>query len=174
MPVAIDLTKRVYLEKLTDDMFNDLEYVGKIDKQFAVYRDTAGFSSSREWIYVVDTQKNKLAVECPLSKRRRQGTICYHPDFTKTDSHYRGRNLAFRLYAFLINSGVIMTAGDQQSTGSQKLWAKLAKAANVEVWSQRGKDWEECFVCDATDRLDTHNWDPYEVNCLTIAHKKAA
>lgn len=174
MPVAIDLSKRVYLEKLTEDLFNDLEYIGKIDKQFAVYRDVANTTRMREWIYVVDTHKNKLAVECPLSRRKRQGTICYHPDFTKTDSRYRGRNLAFRLYVFLIKSGVIITAGDQQSTGSQKLWAKLAKAANIEVWSQRGKAWQECFVCEATDRLDTMEWDPYEVKCLTIAHKKVA
>lgn len=171
MPVAIDLTKRVYLEKLTADMFDDLEFMGNIDKQYAVYRDV--HSTGRlQWIYVVDTKTNKLAVECPLTKRKRQGQVCYHPEYTKTDSRYRGRSLALRLYVFLIKAGLVLQAGDSQSAGSQKLWARLAKTAGIEVWSMRNKVWEECFTCEVTDRLDTLCWDPYEVNCLTVAHLK--
>jgi hypothetical protein len=170
MPVAIELTKRVYLEKLTEELYEDLEYFGQLDSRFYVYRDAVYSTARNEWVYVVDTEKDKLAVECPLTKRKRQGTICYHPDYTKTDSRYRGKALALRLYAFLIKSGMTLQAGDSQSVGSQKLWAKLTQMKGIEVWSQRNKKWAECFVCDVTDRIDTMDWDPYEVNCLTIAH----
>jgi len=173
MPVPVDLAKRVHLDRVDDDMYEDLEYLGKLDRQFAVYRDAAYSTKRHEWIYVIDTTKDKMVVECPLTKRKRQGQVCYHPDYTKTDSFYRGRGLALRLYKFLIKAGTVLCTGDSQSVGSQKLWAKLARSRGIEVWSKRPHQnwWEECFVSKFTNRLDTLEWDPYEVNCLVVAHK---
>ena len=173
MPVAIDLAKRVHLERVDSYMYEDMEYVGKLDKQFAVYRDAVSATARQQWMYVIDVTNDKMVVDCPLTKRKRHGQVCYHPDYTQTDSFYRGLDLAFRLYKFLIKAGTVLCTGDSQSLGSQKLWAKLCKARNVEVWStRRNKEWQECFVDKLSNRVDTLEWNPYEVQCLTIAHKK--
>jgi len=166
----IDLGKRVYLDKLTEDRFDNLEYMGSLDGRYDVYRDLQFAVSSYQWVHVIDNQRGKIAVDCPLRRRQRHGQQCWHPDYTRTDSRYRGQSLALRLYVFLLKQGIVLQAGDTQSEGSQKMWYKLCKTKGIEVWSVDYKgEWLECYPCDASDRVDTSYWDPYERNCTTVA-----
>lgn len=166
---AIDLPKAVYLEKIYEEWDEDHTYMGTIGDGLGVYRYST--KGRQQWVYLVDEYSEQIVVECPLSKRLREDVICYHPDYTRTDSRYRGQELALKLYVFLISKGIIMQAGDQQSRGSQKLWYKLAKKRNIKVLTIRNGVWEECYPCDAAERVDCDSWDPYESNCITIAVK---
>ena len=166
MPSAIKLSRVTSVERLEKDWKDHLIFVSKLNKQYSVYR--AG-TAARPWFYLIDVQAEKVAVECPLTRKRRAGVIAYHPEFTKTHMRYRGKGLAVTLYNAMIKWGVVMMAGTCQSVGSQKLWAKLAGQRNIDVWAVKKDQWEECYPCDAMDRVNTDDFDPYDTNCTVLA-----
>jgi hypothetical protein len=166
MPHAIDLSRVTSVETLERDWRDYFKFVSKVDKQFSVYYTG---NDARPTFYLIDVCANKVAVECPLSRKRRAGMNVYHPDFTKCHMRYRGRGLAIKLYTAMLKWGVVMMAGTCQSEGSQKLWAKLCNQRGIEVWGFNKGQWEECFACEAMDRPDTADFDPYETNCTMLA-----
>lgn len=166
MPAPISLSKVTSVEKLDRDWREHLTFVRKVDKQYSVYRSS---SETKPWFYLIDVQANKVAVECPLTRKRRANMYVYHPDFTATSMRYRGKGLALKLYTAMIKWGIVLMAGTSQSPGSQKLWAKLTKQRGIEVWGVSKGKWEECFACEAFDRVNTADFDPYETNCTVLA-----
>ena len=156
----IELPKRNYLEKVSDDWHSEHRYMGTLRGGYKVYSFIKR-KKNEEWVFVINPEGTQVVVDCPLTRRLRAGQECYHPDYTRTDSRYRGKNLALNLYIFLLKKGVILQAGEQQSRGSQKLWLKLAKQPN--------NTWNNCFPCNIENIIDTDSWHPYQENCYTFA-----
>jgi hypothetical protein len=123
------------------------------------------------WVCVVDTQHNRVVVECPLSQTQAHGQTCWHPDFTRTALKYQEQGLALRLYVFLLKRGVILRSGRTQSTGSQRLWGKLCDVPGVNVYSvPRDGTW---YLCErgndgAPDPGDHDPYSDYKTVCFAV------
>ena len=62
-------------------------------------------------------------------------------DMMRVDNKYRGKNIAPKLYKFLVNKlpGLIIQAGEQQSPGGQSIWSRLSKQSGVIVYGRTPK-----------------------------------
>jgi hypothetical protein len=160
MPVAIELSKTSSVERLPRGWREELEFMRRVSSRYSVYR-------SGTWCYLIDVQRNVIAVECPLSERKRLGMRVYHPEYTRTNMRYRGQGLALQLYRALVLEGVTLVSGDSQSEGSRKLWGKLAAARGVAVWARRGNTWSHCELDTVTGYADC-DWDVYELSGTTL------
>ena len=154
MPTAIDLSKRATVERLPRDWRDELELVRKINSQYSVYREGT-------WCFLIDTTRNTVAVQCPLTRRRRMGTVCYHPEYTVTNMRYRGKGLAVQLYRELLRWGAVLVSGDQQSVGSQRLWGKLCADQQITVWAYNAAEgWDQCVQDE--EGIPDCSWAVYE------------
>jgi hypothetical protein len=167
---AIKLAKREYLEKFYDLYSEDYEKVGSI-QGFGVYLYKIKVFN-KPWFYLVDEDNGQVVVSMPLSRREKFGHVFFHPDYTITDFRYRGNGFALKLYTFLIKNGMVIQAGESQSDGSQKLWLKLAKRSDIEIWCCYKGRWDRAYANDGLCRIDSDICDPYSDTCTTIAIKK--
>lgn len=159
----IDMNRRTKVDVWDDDF----ELIVKVDDIFSIYAEDP--DSKTPTFYLIDTVRGKVAVQAVFTRRLRAGVHVYHADHTQTSVKYQGHGLALKLYTTLLHLGFALQAGECQSVGSQKLWARLSKVSGIEVYSVRGKRWSECYPCEAYDRLTTYDWDPYEVGAIVIA-----
>lgn len=161
MPQAIQLSKQCAVEQLDADWRDTMQLMKRVNSTYSVYREGT-------WCYLIDVKRERVAVECPLSRRKRAGNTVYHPDYTKTHMRYRGQGLALLLYKTLLKLGVQLVSGDSQSVGSRKLWGKLCGTRGVTVWARSGSEWDTCARDPYTGYPDCE-WDPYERNTTLFA-----
>lgn len=146
-------------------------YVDRERRYAVVYANMLGRT---KWAYLIDTHRDRIAVECPLTMGRVHGQQCWHPDFTRTGYKYQGQGLAFKLYVYLIRDGVIMRSGRTQSTGSQLLWGKLCDVPGITVYSvPRDGVWYECERGSdgVPDPGDHDPYSDYKTVCFAVAEK---
>ena len=76
----------------------------------------------------------RIAAVVELSKERG----AWHVDMLQVDSRYKGKNLAVKLYRFLMRKmAITMKAGSSQSAGGRYVWNKLAKTRGVVVYAKK-------------------------------------
>jgi hypothetical protein len=77
---------------------------------------------------------HRIAASLVLTKR--QGA--WHVDLVEVDSRYKGRNLAVKLYAFLIKElGITLMAGGSQSPGGRHIWNRLIKDRQLTIYAKK-------------------------------------
>ena len=75
----------------------------------------------------------RVAAEVELSKDRNTWMIA----MVRVDSRYKGKNLAVKLYKFLLRKmDITLMAGTCQSPGGRYVWNKLAKESGVTVFAK--------------------------------------
>ena len=112
------------------------EYVG-MRASLEVWVDREG--SRALFVNVVDRSlvdksgMPRVAMQVDLSSQDK----AWHVDIVRTDSRYKGRNLAVRVYVLLMKKlGLQMKAGSSQSIGGRKLWNRLNKHRDILVYAR--------------------------------------
>ena len=93
------------------------------------------------WVYDRNATKKicgetrfRIAAVVELSKERG----AWHVDMLRVDSRYKGKNLAVKLYRFLMRKmDITMKAGSSQSAGGRYVWNKLAKTPGVVIYAKK-------------------------------------
>ena len=134
MPEPIDMPKRNNLGYAEEEFLG--EYIG-MRAGLEVWLDNCGVRSL--FVTVVDrnlVDKNgmpRVAMQIDLSL---QGNS-WHVDIARTDSRYKGRNLAVRVYVLLMKKRrLALKAGTAQSIGGRKLWNRLNKHRDILVYAR--------------------------------------
>ena len=64
----------------------------------------------------------------------------WHIDIARTDSRYKGRNLAVRVYVLLMKKRrLALKAGTAQSIGGRKIWNKLNRHPDILVYARKSR-----------------------------------
>ena len=92
-------------------------------------------------VTVVDRQKTrnnntspKIAMVLTLTKCNN----AWHVDIVRTDSRYKGRSLAVRVYVLIMKKlSIQLQAGGLQSVGGRYLWNKLASHKDILVFARK-------------------------------------
>jgi hypothetical protein len=76
----------------------------------------------------------RIAAKIEMSKERG----AWHIDMLQVDSRYKGKNLAIKIYKFLMKKmNITLKAGTSQSAGGRYVWNKLAKTPGVVVYAKK-------------------------------------
>ena len=103
-------------------------------------------STYREiWVYDMSKTKRIRGIEGMITRYRIIAHIemskergSWHVDLLQVDSRYKGKNLAVKLYTFLLkDEGITLRAGGSQSVGGRYVWNKLARHKNVTVYAKK-------------------------------------
>ena len=80
------------------------------------------------------TTRYRIVAHIELSKERGS----WHVDMLQVDSRYKGKNLAVKLYTFLLkDEGITLRAGSSQSVGGRYVWNKLSRHKDVTVYAKK-------------------------------------
>ena len=105
----------------------------KNNKNIVVY-DRARTKRMRNWDGEMETHC-RIVAELGLSKHNG----AWHVDLVEVDSRYKGKNLANKLYRFVLKTlGITLMAGGVQSAGGRYIWNTLAKDRNITVYAKKG------------------------------------
>lgn len=110
----------------------DYRMVGKLSGGYSIYRERG--TDNYMVTYPHKHQKKVYEVaELQLSK-----IGSYHQvDYVSVSRLFKGQNIAFRLYRFLMMKRKMrMMGGTSQSPGARKLWAKLARSRVLSVYAK--------------------------------------
>lgn len=105
------------------------EFLFKIDNFDAYIKD----DNFEQTISLWDHNKIVLA---SVVEANNNGNIVI--DITLVKRDYRGKGLAGKLYKKLIEHGYSLINNDSQSSGSEKLWARLSNDPNIHVFAVKG------------------------------------
>ena len=76
----------------------------------------------------------RIVAHIELSKERGS----WHVDLLQVDSRYKGKNLAVKLYTFLLkDEGITLRAGSSQSAGGRYVWNKLSRHKDITVYAKK-------------------------------------
>ena len=76
----------------------------------------------------------RIVAHIELSKERGS----WHVDLLRVDSRYKGKNLAVKLYTFLLkDEGITLRAGSSQSAGGRYVWNKLSRHKDITVYAKK-------------------------------------
>ena len=163
MPEPIDMPKRNNLGYAEEEFLG--EYVG-MRAGLEVWLDNCGVRS--KFVTVVDqtlVDKNgmpRVAMQIDLSLQGK----AWHVDIVRTDSRYKGRNLAVRVYVLLMKKlRLQMKAGTSQSIGGRKIWNKLNKHRDILVYARKSKHSSNVsLVKSGRYQLSCESFDLYDDN----------
>ena len=173
MPEPIDMPKRNNLGYAEDEFLG--EYVG-MRAGLEVWVEEAGRYAL--FVTVVDrslVDKNgmpRVAMQIDLSL---QGNS-WHVDIVRTDSRYKGRNLAVRVYVLLMKKRRLqMKAGTAQSIGGRKIWNKLNRHPDILVYARKSKRSNNVsLVKSGRYQLSCESFDLYDDNASAEIFATAA
>lgn len=148
MVSRINMDKGVFLGYGNLD---DLELVGRAFG-YDIHIEQEEPSAMTVWVYERNVTKRfrrdgwsddgkmetryRIVAKVDLTKLRRQGA--WHVDMLKVDSRYKGKNLAIKIYKFLMRKmDITMMAGRSQSAGGRYVWNKLARTPGVVVYAKK-------------------------------------
>ena len=87
-----------------------------------------------DWYNATEGVQHRIVARVELSLERGAWAV----DLLQVDSRYKGKNLAIRLYRFLLRRlDITLRAGDSQSAGGRAVWNRLARTSGVVVWARR-------------------------------------
>ena len=163
MPEPIDMPKRNNLGYAEEEFLG--EYVG-MRAGLEVWLDKCGVRSL--FVTVVDrnlVDKNgmpRVAMQIDLSLQGK----AWHVDIVRTDSRYKGRNLAVRVYVLLMKKRRLqMKAGTAQSIGGRKIWNKLNRHPDILVYARKSKRSNNVsLVKSGRKQLSCDEFDLYDGN----------
>ena len=76
----------------------------------------------------------RIAAKVELSKDRG----AWHIDLVNVDSRYKGKNLAVKIYKFLMKKlDITLMAGTSASVGGRYVWNKLNKERDITVYARK-------------------------------------
>jgi hypothetical protein len=97
-----------------------------------------------------DKNKNQFAFFLELSKFGRT-TKCLQVEMAGIKDEYSGMNLPIKLYSWLIlQQGIVMVSGFEQSIGGRSIWERLAKVSGVFIFGYDTKT-KTSFQLDQND-----------------------
>jgi len=104
----------------------------------------------------------RVAMQIDLSS---QGNS-WHVDIARTDSRYKGRNLAVRVYVLLMKKRrLALKAGTAQSIGGRKLWNRLNRHPDILVYARKSKRSSNIsLVKSGRYQLSCESFDLYDDN----------
>ena len=141
MVARIDMDRGVFLGYGNLD---DLELVGRAFG-YDIHIEQEELSAMTVWVYNRNVTKRfrregemetryRIVAMVDLAKQRG----AWHVDMLKVDSRYKGKNLAIKIYKFLMRKmDIIMMAGSEQSAGGRYVWNKLARSPGVMVYAKK-------------------------------------
>ena len=149
MVARIDMARGV---SLGYGNLDDLELVGRAFG-YDIHIEQEELSAMTVWVYERNVTKRfrreglsgdgemetryRIVATVDLIKHR-GACHAWHVDMLKVDSRYKGKNLAIKIYKFLMRKmDIIMMAGSQQSVGGRYVWNKLAKSPGVVVYAKK-------------------------------------
>jgi len=112
--------------------WEDMDYFGKC-RGYEVYR----YILSDTHIFALIDPENHTSkgyqTVAEIQLTRSYMNRSWQCSFSRVDSKYQGRGIAFYAYKFIMRLGYVLEAGHSQSIGSRKLWWKLSKDRNVQM-----------------------------------------
>jgi len=124
---------------------DDLELIGRAFG-YDLYVDKEERTYQVVWVYDRNVTKRlrnicgemetryRIAAKIEMSKERG----AWHIDMLQVDSRYKGKNLAIKIYKFLMKKmNITLKAGTSQSAGGRYVWNKLAKTPGVMVYAKK-------------------------------------
>lgn len=142
MVARVQMSKRV---SLGYGNLDDVELVGRAFG-YDIYFDSDESTYNTVWVYDRNATRRfrnydgdmetryRIAASIDLTKER----CGWHVDLLKVDNRYKGKNLALKIYKFLMRKmNITLMAGSSQSAGGQYVWNKLAKTSGVVVYAKK-------------------------------------
>ena len=124
---------------------DDLELVGKAFG-YNFYVEKEGRTYMSVWVYDRNVTKRvrnddgemeirfRIVAKVDMSKERG----AWHIDLTEVDSRYKGRNLAAKIYRFIMRKmDITLMAGRSQSAGGRYVWNKLVKSSGIVIYAKK-------------------------------------
>ena len=123
----------------------DLELIGRsFGKDFYVEEESPTYHTI--WVYDRNVTTRFRHVEGYMETRYRiAGMVelskekgAWHVNLVNVDSRYKGKNLAVKIYKFLLKKlDITLMAGTSASPGGRYVWNKLAKERGVMVYAKK-------------------------------------
>jgi hypothetical protein len=141
------------VERITMDKGNflgygnleDLELIGRAFG-YDIYIEKIERTCMTAWVYDRNVTKRvrnvegymetryRIAAKVELSKDRG----AWHIDLVNVDSRYKGKNLAVKIYKFLMKKlDITLMAGTSASVGGRYVWNKLNKERDITVYARK-------------------------------------
>jgi len=141
------------VERITMDKGNflgygnleDLELIGRAFG-YDIYIEKIERTCMTAWVYNRNVTKRvrnvegymetryRIAAKVELSKDRG----AWHIDLVNVDSRYKGKNLAVKIYKFLMKKlDITLMAGTSASVGGRYVWNKLNKERDITVYARK-------------------------------------
>ena len=141
------------VERITMDKGNflgygnleDLELIGRT-LGYDIYVEKEERTSMTVWVYDRNVTKRVRHIEGYMETRYRiaakidmsKELDAWHIDLVKVDSRYKGKNLAVKIYKFLLKKlDITLMAGTSASVGGRYIWNKLNKERDVMVYAKK-------------------------------------
>ena len=124
------------------EMFGDL-----LGRRFGydIYNEQEDNTYREIWVYdrskskrfrTLDGMTTRYRIVAHIEMSKERGS--WHVDLLQVDSRYKGKNLAVKLYTFLLkDEGITLRAGGSQSAGGRYVWNKLSRHKNVTVYAKK-------------------------------------
>lgn len=153
-----------------EDLIEDYRMVGKLSGGYSIYREK-GYDNYMVTYPHKHQKKVHFVAELQLSK-----IGSYHQvDYVSVSRLFKGQNIAFRLYRFLMMKRKMrMMGGTSQSPGARKLWAKLARSRVLSVYAKYNTNRRAIYPVKGTRTtpiLDRRSEDLYDDSNLQLFAK---
>ena len=142
------MVDRITMEKgvfLGYGNLEDLELIGRafgydihIEKEERTYHTVLGYDRNvtKRVRHVEGYMETRFRIVARVEMSKERGA--WHIDMVEVDSRYKGKNLAAKIYKFLIKKlDITLMAGHSASAGGRYVWNKLAKTRGVTVYAKK-------------------------------------
>ena len=141
------------VERITMDKGNflgygnleDLELIGRAFG-YDIYIEKEERTYMTAWVYDRNVTKRVRNIEGYMETRYRVAAMvelskyrgAWHIDLVNVDSRYKGKNLAVKIYKFLMKKlDITLMAGTSASVGGRYIWNKLNKERDITVYAKK-------------------------------------
>ena len=112
---------------------------------YYIYNEQEENTYREIWVYdrsvskrvrTLDGMVTHYRIVAHIELRKERGS--WHVDLLQVDSRYKGKNLAVKLYTFLLkDEGITLRAGSSQSAGGRYVWNKLSRHKDITVYAKK-------------------------------------
>ena len=142
------MVERITMDKGNFLGYGDLEDLELVGRAFGydIYVEKEERTYMTVWVYDRNVTKRvrdiwgymetryRIAAKVELSKERG----AWHIDLVNVDSRYKGKNLAVKIYKFLMKKlDITLMAGTSASVGGRYVWNKLNKERDITVYARK-------------------------------------
>ena len=142
MVERIEMTKGSFLGY---GHLEDLELIGRAFG-YDIYIEKEERTYMTAWVYDRNVTKRVRNIEGYMETRYRVAAMvelskyrgAWHIDLVNVDSRYKGKNLAVKIYKFLMKKlDITLMAGTSASVGGRYVWNKLNKERDITVYARK-------------------------------------